>query len=1301
MSHAPAEFEGNSRYHVRSRLGHGGMGVVYHVWDAERRMDVALKVLSSLNPESIYKLKAEFRSLADTSHPNLVGLYDLVAAEPAWFFTMELVEGVDFMTWVQGESVKGDTPSTPTQFSMELGGPSGDETLDAAAPDLTGKMPELRRVGKGLRAPRFDPLRLRAAMRQLVLGVQAIHAAGKLHRDIKPSNVMVGATGRLVMLDFGLASDVSHAEVDAALHGAISGTPAYMSPEQSIGKPIGPASDWYSVGVMLYEALTGHLPFEQDRWLQMVQAKQEGAVVHPLRWNPTAPQDLADLAVRLLHADPTQRPEGVALLRALGIRPESSELAALESAGEKFVGRPESLAALDRALERARAGQVVALHLRGAAGMGKTALFEEFVRRARETGVDLGLLEGRCHEREALPYKAFDALIDNLSRRLLALDPAHLAALQPAEWAVLSQIFPVLLRVPAVATAMEGRSSALTDNRTVRRRAFAALRYLLTALAKQRPWVLFLDDLQWVDLDSVDMLEALLEPPDAPPVLLVLAYRNDDQAPSSALVALRKLSPDRNGQPGSDAIDLEPLSHEECKVLAAQMLGDIANGEQRAQMVASDANGSPLYVVELVRNRDDRIAQGAASTTSVQVSLEQLIRNRVSKLPEESQHLLHTVAVAGRPVAQGVAVAAAGLGANARQALLRLRSAKMLRGSGDSDRDRIEPYHNRVREVVLQVLLPQQQVELHRSLAVAMEDLTAEALAGAEAAVRAGHPVPAGADIDALAYHWLQAGDDGKALHYAVLAGRKAMDLHANHDALRHFETVLRILGKRMAVADRPAEDQARDKELLAAIEEQAGEAARQVGLYERARQLLQRGLMRATTATAKADVHVSVGRVLQEQGNTDGAIDELETALRLYGQDPPANLATLGVQVFREYLVHLYWSTFGSQRPLVADPALQKRADVMFALIRMYYFIDVARVAWAGMHAVNLARRLPRDGDRALAWSFYGVLLFGLGMLNRSARWCEEAVDLARRARDPVAEGVAGMRLGTAIMFQNDLARAERLLSDAVRIYRVVGEMWELQTAVMLLATSHFMRGELVPALRHYEDLGKTGDEINAQMHQGWAKTWIPLCQWMLGQADEATTLASHERALELSARARDLANTVATLMHMSTVAVREGHVERSAGMAVRTHEAVSRYLVGVPFLQAAWVTAAEAALFALENDARSVRRSTLLRIARQSCGRARLVGKIFPYLRGPALRVTARLAALEKRTQKADRLFRQAIDLLERSPNRWETGVAYYDGSRALPERRQHYAAEARRIFESLGAVSELRRMERDPAG
>src|SRR5258708_27502745 len=106
------------------------------------------------------------------------------------------------------------------------------------------------------RPRRVDVDRLRVVLPQIVGGLEALHAAGKVHRDVKPSNVRVSSRGRAVLLDFGLVAEPGDSEEEDL----IVGTPAYMAPEQAMSRNVGPPADWYAVGVMLYETLTGRLP---------------------------------------------------------------------------------------------------------------------------------------------------------------------------------------------------------------------------------------------------------------------------------------------------------------------------------------------------------------------------------------------------------------------------------------------------------------------------------------------------------------------------------------------------------------------------------------------------------------------------------------------------------------------------------------------------------------------------------------------------------------------------------------------------------------------------------------------------------------------------------------------------------------------------------------------------------------------------------------------------------------------------------------------------------------------------------
>src|SRR5262249_9692109 len=157
--------------------------------------------------------------------------------------------------------------------------------------------------------------------------------------DVKPSNVLITPTGRLAVLDFGLVSDVAE---DDPEHIAV-GTPVYMSPEQAADRPLSRASDWYSVGAMLYEALTGRRPCEGEPQ-QVMARKQPETPMHPARVATGLPADLAELCVRLLETSADARPSGLAILAQLGAAPSPKTRDLARTAmPAMFVGRGSEL----------------------------------------------------------------------------------------------------------------------------------------------------------------------------------------------------------------------------------------------------------------------------------------------------------------------------------------------------------------------------------------------------------------------------------------------------------------------------------------------------------------------------------------------------------------------------------------------------------------------------------------------------------------------------------------------------------------------------------------------------------------------------------------------------------------------------------------------------------------------------------------------------------------------------------------------------------------------------------------------
>jgi eukaryotic-like serine/threonine-protein kinase len=246
-------------YEIAALLGQGGMGVVYKAVDTRNGSTVALKSLPRADPAALYRFKQEFRSLADISHPNLASLYELISLDGAWWLAMEFVDGVDLLSYVSGTRGQAAPASTSDDEETSATPVPRNEAGAGGVPPSSGGRADAPAPPDRHPAAAIGPeevSRLRSALAQLAGALDALDANDTLHRDIKPSNVMVDATGRTVLLDFGLATAMSGPDANHE-QGEFVGTVDYMAPEQASSLPLSPAADWYAVGVMLFRALAG------------------------------------------------------------------------------------------------------------------------------------------------------------------------------------------------------------------------------------------------------------------------------------------------------------------------------------------------------------------------------------------------------------------------------------------------------------------------------------------------------------------------------------------------------------------------------------------------------------------------------------------------------------------------------------------------------------------------------------------------------------------------------------------------------------------------------------------------------------------------------------------------------------------------------------------------------------------------------------------------------------------------------------------------------------------------------------
>ncbi|MBX3201389.1 MAG: AAA family ATPase [Labilithrix sp.] len=611
------------------RLGEGAFGVVEEAIDQERGLRVARKSLKRLGTEARMRFKSEFRALADLTHPNLPLFFELFTEGDDWFFTMEVVDGTPLDAWVRGPDVSspGSVARSRTR-SLVTHMSSVQDARDASSAE----------VGARTLAPIVDGAepRLRSAIEQLRRVLSFLHARGYVHRDLKPSNVRVRADGRLVLLDFGLATRIGDVEERFV------GTTAYAAPEQARREPVTAAVDAYALGAIVHELIVGRPPFPGSG-MQVLLDKQVRPPPDIRSVVPTVPEDLAALVDGWLEPDPSAR----------------APVADVGSArGEIFVGRGRELGLLREAFGAVAEGDTRVVLVEGESGIGKSTLVEQALDAMRERCPEMTLFVGRPSPKERVPFNAFDGALARAGH----------------------------------ATTKEGAG-------TQRTKVHRAVRAMLEMHATAAPLVVWIDDLQWADDDSLALLLSLLRPPQLRPALFVLSRRPVDEAaardPAFVFPCARQV------------ISLAPLAPAESTLLARHF----GLSSARSSSVATRSGGHPLFVKELCQWSSD-----------ARIELDEVLLRRVGAAPELERQLLRLLAMSQTPL--GEARLARGVKASrgdVARALERLRRAQLVRvdprgGVG------YRTYHDRIREVVAGMLTREERLRVHEAILDALAD---------------------------------------------------------------------------------------------------------------------------------------------------------------------------------------------------------------------------------------------------------------------------------------------------------------------------------------------------------------------------------------------------------------------------------------------------------------------------------------------------------------------------------------------------------------------------------------------------
>ena len=1011
----------NGRYAVLKKLGEGGKGVVYKARDTVLNRVVAIKVLKSAvaGEEAYSRFMREAQAVAKLNHPNIVSIYDIGTEGEKRFFVLEFIDGTSLRelmkTYPEGKC--------DIQTVLRMG-------IDVCS------------------------------------ALQYAHSQEVLHRDIKPENILITEEGIAKLMDFGLAKMLDQPGITQ--EGIIVGTVAYVAPENALGKGADARSDLYSLGAVLYEALTGKPPFPGEDPVKVIFGHIHDQPVSLSKLSPKVPQALADCVMKLLEKEPAKRYQSAADL--LGVLREIAEgylretlvpahkarvtvpsprpLAVREV---QLIDRVEEMNLLREAVDRAVRGEGGLIFLYGEAGIGKTRLTREAGAYARLRGMHV--LYGRCPALFTMdgvpPYVLWNEVIKNYLEACTPEQLYRVIGFYPSE---VSKLVPELRQKLGAIPA-----SLPIGPEQERDRLFEAVSQFMINLSKETPLLIILDDLQWTDQSSLLLMHYLARGVYNQTLLLLGAYRDtdiDDKHPLSPV--LTELNRERLLQ----SAPIKRMALNDVSEMIKHILEQDDVPKEFPELIYEKTRGNPFFVEEMIKSlkeeeviyrEEDKWKIKEVSSIEFPKTVKSVIKKRVSRLDDECQNVLTLASFVGKDFSFEALRGVTGIEESKLLEIMeRILKAELVKEKVVRGQDLYCFGDIIVRDVIHEEVSHLRHKKLHGDVGRALEK------------VYSGN---VNEHFGELAYHFLEGGDKDKASDYFLKASEKAQKVYAHNEAFSYLQHALELLEEKGA----DPEQKVRIVEKLGDLNLWAGEPDAGMEYYSKALALWNQLGDKKNTAR----LHTRMAWVLWHRaGDKVKASEHHHMALEILEKEPESvELASL-----YEDISHMLWRTGESGESLI----------------------------WT-QKALELAQRFNASNVLAGCYNNLGVLKMKSGEFDTAAEYLRQGLKID--LEDETAE--------RSLTFYNNLCNLYASTGEFQKLFetaqegsdkaRKVGSLYSLAWLDMMLMGSYGSMGNLQKAASIGEDILALVKRIKYIGFTSYVLQGLGICYRWLGEWDKS----------------------------------------------------------------------------------------------------------------------------------------------------------------------------------------------------